>query len=79
MPPRMQPKGLQPKNLRPRGLTTGPGGTHIQLLGITLVNLLILGSLLHGRLPPRFRTGAVIAGNLIIAFLGARILVLALT
>ena len=41
--------------------------------------LAILGGLLHGRLPSRFRRGAVIAGNLIIAFLGARILVLALT
>jgi arginine exporter protein ArgO len=37
-----------------------------------------LGSLLHGRLPFRFRIGAVIAGNLIVAALGARILVLAL-
>ena len=37
-----------------------------------------LGSLLHGRLPPRFRMGAVIGGNLIVAALGARILVLAL-
>ena len=40
--------------------------------------LAVLGSLLHGRLPSRFRTGAVIAGNLIVAALGARILVLAL-
>jgi arginine exporter protein ArgO len=37
-----------------------------------------LGSLLHGRLTPRFRMGAVIGGNLIVAALGARILVLAL-
>ena len=37
-----------------------------------------LGSLLHGRLPPRFSLGAVIAGNLIIACLGARIIILAL-
>jgi arginine exporter protein ArgO len=35
------------------------------------------GSLLHGRLPARFRGGAVIAGNLIVATLGVRILVLA--
>jgi threonine/homoserine/homoserine lactone efflux protein len=40
--------------------------------------LAVLGSLLHGRLPSRFSTGAVIAGNLIVAALGARILVLAL-
>jgi arginine exporter protein ArgO len=40
--------------------------------------LAMLGSLLHGRLPPRFRTGAVIGGNLIVAVLGARIFVLAL-
>jgi arginine exporter protein ArgO len=37
-----------------------------------------LGSLLHGRLPARFRAGAVVAGNLIVAVLGARILILAL-
>jgi len=37
-----------------------------------------LGSLLHGRLPDRFRAAAVIAGNLIVAALGTRILVLAL-
>jgi threonine/homoserine/homoserine lactone efflux protein len=40
--------------------------------------LAVLGSLLHGRLSPRFRTGAVIAGNLVVAALGVRILVLAL-
>jgi arginine exporter protein ArgO len=40
--------------------------------------LAMLGSLLHGRLPSRLRTGAAIAGNLIVAVLGARILVLAL-
>jgi threonine/homoserine/homoserine lactone efflux protein len=40
--------------------------------------LALLGSLLHGRLPSGFRRGAVIAGNLIVAALGARILVLAL-
>ncbi|MGA2640764.1 MAG: LysE family transporter [Spirochaetia bacterium] len=37
-----------------------------------------LGSLLHGRLPDRFRVAAVVAGNLIVAALGARILALAL-
>ena len=41
--------------------------------------LAILGSLLHGKLPSRFRTGAVIAGNLVVGVLGARILVFALT
>ncbi len=40
--------------------------------------LALLGSLLHGRLPSRFRTAAVTAGNLVVAALGARILVLAL-
>lgn len=40
--------------------------------------LAALGSLLHGRLPDRFRSAAVIAGNLIVAALGTRILVLAL-
>jgi len=40
--------------------------------------LAALGSLLHGRLSPRFRAGAVIAGNIIVAALGARILILAL-
>jgi threonine/homoserine/homoserine lactone efflux protein len=40
--------------------------------------LAALGSLLHGRLPGRFRTVAVIVGNLIVAALGTRILVLAL-
>jgi threonine/homoserine/homoserine lactone efflux protein len=37
-----------------------------------------LGSIFHGRLPPRFRTVAVIAGNLIVAALGVRILMRAL-
>ncbi|MGA2477786.1 MAG: LysE family transporter [Spirochaetia bacterium] len=37
-----------------------------------------LGSIFHGRLPPRFRTIAVIGGNLIVAALGVRIIVLAL-
>ncbi len=36
------------------------------------------GSLFHGRLSARFRRGAVIVGNLIVAGLGVRILVLAL-
>ena len=36
------------------------------------------GSIFHGRLSPRVRTGAAIAGNLIVAALGARILVMAL-
>ncbi len=38
--------------------------------------LAALGSILHGRMTPRFRSAAVIAGNLIVAALGARILVL---
>jgi len=37
-----------------------------------------LGTFFHGRLPARFRPGAVIGGNLIVAALGGRILVLAL-
>jgi threonine/homoserine/homoserine lactone efflux protein len=37
-----------------------------------------LGSVFHGRLPPRFRTIAVVGGNLIVAALGVRIIVLAL-
>jgi threonine/homoserine/homoserine lactone efflux protein len=37
-----------------------------------------LGSIFHGRLPPRFRTLAVLGGNLIVAALGVRIIVLAL-
>ena len=37
-----------------------------------------LGSIFHGRLPPRFRTVAVLTGNLIVAALGVRIIVLAL-
>jgi threonine/homoserine/homoserine lactone efflux protein len=40
--------------------------------------LAAFGSIFHGRLSPRFRAGAAIAGNLIVAALGARILVLAL-
>jgi threonine/homoserine/homoserine lactone efflux protein len=35
------------------------------------------GGIFHGRLSPRVRTGAAIAGNLIVAALGARILVMA--
>jgi arginine exporter protein ArgO len=37
-----------------------------------------LGSIAHNRLPERFRLLAVLAGNLVVAALGARILVLAL-
>jgi threonine/homoserine/homoserine lactone efflux protein len=40
--------------------------------------LAAFGSIFHGRLSPRIRTGAVIAGNLIVAALGVRILVMAL-
>jgi threonine/homoserine/homoserine lactone efflux protein len=40
--------------------------------------LAAFGSIFHGRMSPRFRAGAAIAGNLIVAALGARILVLAL-
>ena len=39
--------------------------------------LAVIGSTFHGRVPDRFRAGAVIAGNLIVAALGVRILVLA--
>ena len=39
--------------------------------------LAAFGSIFHGRLSPRIRTGAAIAGSLIVAVLGARILVLA--
>jgi arginine exporter protein ArgO len=37
-----------------------------------------LGALLHSRLPSRFRLAAILLGNLIVAALGVRILVLAL-
>jgi arginine exporter protein ArgO len=37
-----------------------------------------IGSFFHGRLPPRFRVGAVAVGNIIVAALGVRILMRAL-
>jgi threonine/homoserine/homoserine lactone efflux protein len=39
--------------------------------------LAAVGSIFHGKLSPRVRTAAVIAGNLIVAALGVRILILA--
>ena len=40
--------------------------------------LAAIGGIFHGRVPDRLRSGAVIAGNIIVAALGARIFVLAM-
>jgi threonine/homoserine/homoserine lactone efflux protein len=69
-------RGSDGASLAPDRLAFVLGAAAASLSWQTLIAA--LGSLLHGRLPPRFSTGAVIAGNLIIAGLGARIIILAL-